>query len=104
MTPTDTLLKDTSLLNLFVLSTDPCGFSTKKRLRVSNSSVVSLENVTAGSHGGAFTALGDVEIAGHSTVNISNSQAESGDGGGFDTEKGLKLSTGSRLIIWNATA
>ena len=80
------------------------GFSTKKRLRVSNSSVVSLENVTAGSHGGAFTALGDVEIAGHSMVNMSNSHAETGHGGGFGTEKGLKVSNGSRLIIRNATA
>ncbi|CAL1141939.1 unnamed protein product [Cladocopium goreaui] len=79
------------------------GFSTR-RLRVSNSSVVSLQNVSAGKHGGGFNALGEVEIAWNSTVKISNSRAESGDGGGFDTEKGLKVSTGSRLIIRNATA
>ena len=34
---------------------------------------------------------------------MSNSRAES-DGGGFRTDKGLKVSTGSRLIIRNATA
>ncbi|CAL1156681.1 unnamed protein product [Cladocopium goreaui] len=80
------------------------GFSTRKRLQVSNSSVISLQNVTAQNHGGGFHALGEVEIAGNSTVSISDSQAESGDGAGFSTEKGLKLSTGSRLLIWNATA
>ena len=37
---------------------------------MTNSSVVSLQNVTAGSHGGGFNALGEAEIAGHSTVNI----------------------------------
>ena len=48
--------------------------------------------------------MGEVEIAGNSTVKISNSRAEAKNGGGFDTEKGLKVSNGSRLIIRNATA
>ena len=61
-------------------------------------------NATAGNFGGGFYARGEVEIAGSSTVKISNSRAEAGNGGGFDTEKGLKVSTGSRLIIRNATA
>ena len=51
-----------------------------------------------------FHWLWEVEIAGHSTVNVSNSHAESGHGGGFRTRKGLKVSNGSRLIIRNATA
>ncbi|CAL1141954.1 unnamed protein product, partial [Cladocopium goreaui] len=80
------------------------GFLTKKGLRVSNGSVVSLENVAARRHGGGFFALGEVEIAGNSTVNISNSRAESGDGGGCYIHKGLNVSTGSRLVIWNAEA
>ena len=66
------------------------GFQCNRRLQVTNGSVVSLENVTAGSHAGGFTSLGQVEIAGNSTVNISSSHAESGDGGAFRTEKGLK--------------
>ena len=74
------------------------------RLQVTNSSAVNLQNVTAQNNGGGFVALGEVEIAGNSTVNMSNSHAEAGNGGGFDTEKGLKVSTGSRLIIRNATA
>ena len=68
------------------------------------SSFVSLQNVIARDSGGGFFAIGEVEIAGNSTINMSNSRAESGDGGGFDTEKGLKLLTGSRLNIRNATA
>ena len=80
------------------------GFHTDRRLQVTNSSAVSLQNVTAQEYGGGFNALGDVEIAGKSTVNISNSRAEAKNGGGFDTEKGLKVSNGSRLIIRNATA
>ena len=80
------------------------GFHTDRRLQVTNSSVLSLQNVTAQNYGGGFNALGEVEIAGNSTVKISNSRAESGDGGGFDTEKGLKVSNGSRLIIRNSTA
>ena len=80
------------------------GFSTSHRLQVTNGSIVSLENVTARQSGGGFKCLGDVEIAGNATINISNSQALSGDGGGFRTEKGLKLLMGSRLIIRNATA
>ena len=71
---------------------------------MTNSSVVTLQNVTAQNYGGGFIAFGEVEIAGNSTVNIFNSQAETGHGGGFDTEKGLKVSNGSRLIIRNATA
>ena len=35
-----------------------------RRLQVTNSSAVSLQNVTAGSHGGGFCAIGEVEIAG----------------------------------------
>ena len=66
------------------------GFLTRKRLRVANSSAVSLQNVIAQEQGGGFLVLGEVEIAGNSTVKISNSRAESRDGGGFDTEKGLK--------------
>ena len=50
--------------------------------------------MTTQKYGGGFNALGEVEIAGNSTVNISNSYAETGVGGGFDTEKGLKLSNG----------
>ncbi|CAL1173608.1 unnamed protein product [Cladocopium goreaui] len=80
------------------------GFQTDGRLQVSNSSSVSLEKVTAGSHGGGVNCLGEVEIAGNSTVNISNSRTETGKGGGFVAEKGLTVSTGSRLIILNATA
>ena len=80
------------------------GYHTDRRLHVANSSVVSLQNVATGSHGGGFVVLGEVEIAGNSTVNISNSRAESGNGGGFRAEKGLKMSTGSTLIIWNSTA
>ena len=80
------------------------GFQTDRSLQVSNSSVLSLENVTAGNHGGAFAAHGEVELAGNSTVKISNSRAEARNGGGFDTENGLKVSNGSRLIIRNATA
>ncbi|CAL1141136.1 unnamed protein product [Cladocopium goreaui] len=79
------------------------GFSTRKRLQVSNSSVVSLQNVTTEGRGGGLDALGGVEIAGNSTVSISNSHAEAGSGGGFFTAKGLKVSTGSRLVIRNAT-
>ena len=60
--------------------------------------------MTAQNYGGGFNALGKVEIAGNSTVNISNSHVESGNGGGFDTEMGLMVSMGSRLIIRNATA
>ena len=74
-------------------------FQTGGRLQVTHSSVVSLQNVTAQTTGAGFNALGEVEIAGNSTVNISNSRAESGNGGGFRAEKGLKMSTGSTLII-----
>ena len=81
------------------------GFSTRKTsCEVTNSSAVTLQNVTAQVYGGGFFALGEVEIAGNSTVKISNSRAEAKNGGGFDTEKGLKVSNGSRLIIRNATA
>ena len=65
------------------------GFATDSYLEVTNGSFVSLQNVTAGSHGGGFYALGEIVIAGSY---ISNSHAESGSGGGFDTEKGLKVS------------
>ena len=79
-------------------------FQTGGRLQVTHSSVVSLQNVTAGSDGGGFIALEEVEIAGNSTINISNSHAESGDGGGFQTGSGLNVSSGSRVILRNATA
>ena len=80
------------------------GYHTDGRLQVTNSSVVSLQNVTAGSHGGGFLVLGEVEIAGNATINISNSRAESGNGGGFRAENCLKMSTGSTLIIRNSAA
>ena len=54
---------------------------------MTNSSVVSLQNVTAQKHGGGFKCSAEVEIAGNSTINISNSRAESGDGGGFYAER-----------------
>ena len=78
------------------------GLATDKWLQVTNSSVLSLQNVTTGSNGGGFVALGKLEIAGNSTVNISNSHAESGKGGGF-VGQNVKVSSGSRLILWNAT-
>ena len=71
---------------------------------MSNGSRLIIRNATAGNHGGGFYALREVEIAGNSTVNSSNSRAEAENGGGFDTQKGLKVSTGSRLVIRNATA
>ena len=80
------------------------GFHSDGRLQVTKSSCVSLQNVTAQNFGGGFDALGGVEIAGNSTINISNSRAEFGSGGGLATEKGLKVSTGSRLIVRNAFA
>ena len=79
------------------------GFSTRKRLRVSNRSVVSLKRVTTEGSGGGFHALGDVEIAGRSKVKISNSHAESGYGGGVRTAKGLKVSS-SVVSLENVTA
>ena len=80
------------------------GFHSDGRLQVTKSSCVSLQNVTAQNFGGGFDALGGAEIAGNSTINISNSRAEFGSGGGLATEKGLKVSTGSRLIVRNAFA
>ena len=71
---------------------------------MSNGSRLIIRNATAGKHGGGFFAWGETVIAESSTINIFNSHAESGTGGGFDTQKGLKVSTGSRLIIRNATA
>ena len=81
------------------------GFRTGGRLQVTNSSVVSLQNVTAGTVMEEVSLpFGGVEIVGNSTINISNSRAEAENGGGFDTENGLKVSTGSRIVIRNATA
>jgi len=81
------------------------GFQTKGRLQVTNGAFLNLEDVTTGSIGGAFiVSRGEVEIAGNSTVKISNSRAKSGDGGGCYIQKGLNVSTGSRLVIWNAEA
>ena len=79
------------------------GFCTAKRLQVSNDSVLSLQNVATGRNGGSFVANG-VEIAGNSTINISNSYAETGIGGGFFVDQDVKVSSGSKLIIRNATA
>ena len=57
------------------------------RLQVTNSSAVNLQNVTAQNNGGGFVAHGEVEIAGNSTVNISNSRAVSGMGEAFVLER-----------------
>ena len=80
------------------------GLATEKWLQVTNSSLLSLQNVTTGRNGGGFLAFDGVEIAGDSTVNISNSHAGTGDGGGFHTGSGLNVSSGSRVILRNATA
>ena len=81
------------------------GLATEKWLQVTNSSLLSLQNVTTGRNGGGFLAFDGVEIAGDSTVNISNSHAcGTGDGGGFHTGSGLNVSSGSRVILRNAPA
>ena len=80
------------------------GFQVNQRLRVMSKSTLNLQNVKAGTNGGGLYALGDVDIAGGSTVNISNGQAVFGDGGGFQAGYELNVSNGSTLIILNATA
>ena len=70
---------------------------------MTNSSLLSLQNVTTGGSGGGFVAIEEVEIAGNSTVNISSGHAETGEGGGFMVATNLKVSFGSKLIIRNAT-
>ncbi|CAK9116133.1 unnamed protein product [Durusdinium trenchii] len=80
------------------------GFHVDGRLQVINSSTLSVQNARAGISGGGFLAQKDVNITGMSKVEISDSQAVFGHGGGFVPAKGLQLTEGSAIFIENATA
>ncbi|CAK8987616.1 unnamed protein product, partial [Durusdinium trenchii] len=80
------------------------GFHVMGRLQVINSSTLSIQNARAGNSGGGFFAQQDVNITGMSKVKISDSQAVSGHGGGFEAATGLQLTEGSAIFIENATA
>ncbi|CAK9110649.1 Probable outer membrane protein PmpB (Polymorphic membrane protein B) [Durusdinium trenchii] len=60
------------------------GFYVVGGLQVTSKSTLNLQDVKAGRNGGGFLSHGEVEIGGSSTVKISNSQAISEDGGGFE--------------------
>ena len=80
------------------------GFEVEGRLYVVRGSTLNLHNATARLHGGGMHCFGEIEVSESSTLNISNSHSLSGNGGGFNTEQGLKVSSGSDLIIRKAMA
>eukprot|EP00438_Fugacium_kawagutii_P036119 Skav236838 [mRNA] locus=scaffold1027:112086:122184:+ [translate_table: standard] len=79
------------------------GFYAKGKVVMSNSTL-RIQHASAMQFGGGFKALGEVVIAGHSTLNITNSGAESGRGRGGGFYAMSLTVTSSTLAIWNAKA